>query len=153
MRQYWHFDSNCHKKLSQLSKVMENIGTFKLKIALTRWYSNACEPMKVKTQSELLSSKSYNDQTKLQYFCLWRQQFQLRINSYELKNKAVEQLFQLKVRDSGIELNRAFTIWKDCLQKTNFQKSKVKKLIWKLYFSKLNTAFNSWINYSATLDS
>ena len=152
VRQYCQFDTICHNKLSQLAKVMENIGRFKLKIAFTKWYSNGLNPMKCKRTAELLSHKVYTDELKLKCFCHWRQQYQKRISQYDNKTKAVRNLFDFKQKDSQIEIKRAFVIWKECLEKFKLQKMKVQKLIWRLYFSKLNTAMNTWMSHSANLD-
>ena len=54
--------------------------------------------------------------------------------------------------DSSIEIKRAFTIWKECLDKQKLRQQKVKKLIWKLYFNKLNFAFNEWTKHSSDID-
>lgn len=48
MQEYCEFDQKTHSKLGAFAKVLERAGHFRLKIAMTQWYSNAIEPVKAK---------------------------------------------------------------------------------------------------------
>jgi hypothetical protein len=85
-------------------------------------------------------------------FNIWKRKFDRRINSYELKNKAVELIWQTKLRDSNIELKRSFSIWKELLHDFHYKKDRVKKLILNCYSKRLSTAFSIWQNHSTNLN-
>lgn len=61
-------------------------------------------------------------------------------------------MWHLQRKDKQIEIKRAFSIWKECLDNFKLRKNRVKKLVWKLYFNKLSAAMNTWINHTTNID-
>ena len=43
-------------------------------------------------------------------------------------------------------------MWRDILKYERTRKERVKKLVWKLYFGKINLCFEQWKNFSNKLD-
>lgn len=71
IKSYCRFDMSCHTKLKSFAYIMERLGTYKLKVALNQWYSNALKPVSCKLQSAVLAEKAYDDQLKHKIFYKW----------------------------------------------------------------------------------
>jgi hypothetical protein len=46
--QYCKFDSKCHNTLRQFVKVLERLGSFRMKIAIKQWHQRAFKPIEMK---------------------------------------------------------------------------------------------------------
>lgn len=85
-------------------------------------------------------------------FNMWRSQ-QLNANSiYGSKNKALNAIWNAKVRDCGKDIQRAFSIWRDKVNYARFRNQRCKKLVWQAYSNKLARAWQKWNNYSLWLE-
>lgn len=82
----------------------------------------------------------------------WRKIFLQKVKQYELRNNAVQRIWNIYTRDANHEIQRSFAIWKDTLAKFNLKKARVKKLIWKLYFQKISLAMNQWQSHVVNVD-
>ena len=85
-------------------------------------------------------------------FYKWLKMYKGRVNGYQTKSNALERIWNIKVRDCGIETARAFKMWRDKLMAFKLQKMRVKKLVYKAYFAKLNGAFNKLNRNRTDLD-
>eukprot|EP00347_Sterkiella_histriomuscorum_P005910 403354803 len=152
IKEYCDFDQKTHQKLGVFAKILEKTGHYRMRIGLRQWFSLAIMPIKMKKQSELLAEQANNVHLKLKMFVAWKSAYDRRIRDYELKNQAIQRIWNIQCKDLNQELKRSFIIWKERLDKFNLQKTKVKKLIWKLYFNKLSGAFNNWQNHVTNID-
>lgn len=108
--------------------------------------------MEIKKQSKQLSVIIGQNKLKSKMFYKWVAKYQKAINSYELKNKAVEAIWAIKVKDANVEKKRAFFIWKDTLHQLHLKQDRIKKLIWGIYFNRLSVAYNTWQNHVSNVD-
>ena len=72
---------------------------------------------------------------------------------YGAKNKALQAIWNAKVKDCAKDVQRAFTMWRDKANYARFRDQRCKRLVWRAYSNKLAKAWQTWCNFSKTLDS
>jgi len=71
---------------------------------------------------------------------------------YGAKNKALQAIWQAKSKDCSKDVHRAFQMWKDNMNYARFRNQRCKKVVWKSYTNKLAKAFQTWMNFSNTMN-
>ena len=85
-------------------------------------------------------------------FNLWRYRQQNASNMYGAKTQALEAIWNSKARDCAKDVQRAFQMWKDNMNYARFRNQRCKRLVWKAYSNKLAKAFQTWMNFSMTMN-
>ena len=111
--QYCKFDSKCHNTLKQFVKVIERLGQFRLKIAIKQWHQRTYKPMEMKVQEQDLCYEFMRKKLISRMFNMWRTRQQNADSMYGAKNKALQAIWNAKVKDVGKDVQRAFALWKD----------------------------------------
>ena len=50
-------------------------------------------------------------------------------------------MWNIKVKDAGLDVQRAFNIWKGALKYDDMKKLRIKRLLWRCYNNKMAKAF------------
>mmetsp|Transcript_23761 Transcript_23761/g.29558 ORF Transcript_23761/g.29558 Transcript_23761/m.29558 type:complete len:417 (+) Transcript_23761:1050-2300(+) len=146
--QYCKFDTKCHKTLKQFVDNLERLGRFRMKIAIKQWHQRCFKPIEANVQEEDLCYAFMRKKLLTRIFNFWRWRQQNSDEIYGAKNKALQAIWNAKVRDCGKDVQRAFSIWRDKVQYQKFRNQRCKKLVWKAYSNKLALAWTKWVNYS-----
>jgi len=152
IRYYMKFDHDIKEKLKGLAAHFDRTGSFKLREALSKWWRNTLKPIQARKSSKLLAMKGRRDCVKQKYFYVWRGLFQERLEAYNRKSEALHLMWSYKKKDSALDLQRAFAIWKGFSKSTDGQRDKIRNLILDRYHGKLRHAFFRWHSYTTALD-
>ena len=119
--QYCKFDSKCHKTLKQFVDNLERLGQFRMKIAIKQWHQRCFKPIEANIQEEDLAHNFMRKKLLTRMFNFWRWRQQNSDEIYGAKNKALQAIWEAKVRDCGKDVQRAFTIWREKVQYQKFR--------------------------------
>lgn len=75
----------------------------------------------------------------------WRNRFLHRQTNYNHKTKALQAIWDAKVRDVRKEVQRSFTIWREKVYFAKLRERKLKFVTWYHYNRKLAHAFELWL--------
>lgn len=76
-----------------------------------------------------------------------------QFDKYGKKTKALERFWQHLIKDAAANIKIAFEIWKEEAEIARKQKLRVKKLLFRLYFRKVGSAFSIWFQESKFITS
>jgi hypothetical protein len=145
---YCKFDDKCHGALKRFIDIIDRLGKYKLKNAISQWHQKTFKPIEMIVQKEQLVEEFRRKHLLSRMFNDWRAKFHQRHNLFDQKNKAIKWMWNIKCKDASKELLRAFTIWKGALHFDNQKKLKIKRLMWKSFNNRLARAFETWVNFS-----
>lgn len=112
-----------------------------MRIAIKQWHQRTFKPIEVKLQKSDLCYEFNRKKLLTKMFNMWRYR-QLNAESlYGAKNRALQAIWNAKAKDVALDVQRAFTIWRDAKNFAKFRHQRVKKLVWKSYSNKLAKAF------------
>lgn len=124
-----------------------------MKIAIKQWHQRTFKPIEMKVQEHDLCYDFMRKKLLTRMFNMWRNRQLNADMMYGAKNKALQAIWNAKVKDANKDVQRAFAMWKDNLAFAKFRNQRCKKLVWRAYSNKLAKAWQKWLNYSKTLGS
>lgn len=78
-------------------------------------------------------------------FNAWRQGFNMSQNMYGHKNKALQAIWEAKVKDVRKEIQRAFTIWRAKHKFDQLREKRIRNLLLKAHNNRVSQGFNVWL--------